>query len=153
MVLLVHNTHLIVRGIGILHLLRSLSISLVILTDIFSANHYHPDRTRIAVFIQLFDAYEQVDDLTKIRDMYCGFAGCGVGKLPRIGFPFERCADADRSGSIGLASRRPLAASPSSAAKSCSSTISPYRLPSRCSYVFAVIDTASKREPTTTGRR
>ena len=38
----------------------------------FSANHYHPDRTRIAIFIQLFDAYEQVDDLTKIRDMYCG---------------------------------------------------------------------------------
>jgi hypothetical protein len=36
MVLLVHNTHLKVRGIGILHLLRSLSISLVILlTDIF----------------------------------------------------------------------------------------------------------------------
>ena len=35
MVLLVQNTHLIVRGIGILHLLRSLSISLVILTDIF----------------------------------------------------------------------------------------------------------------------
>jgi hypothetical protein len=25
------------------------------------------------------------------------FAGCVLGKLPRIGFPFERCADADPS--------------------------------------------------------
>lgn len=38
----------------------------------FSANQYHPDRTRIAVFVRLFDAYEQVNDSAKIRDMYCG---------------------------------------------------------------------------------
>jgi hypothetical protein len=97
MVLLVHNTH---HGPW-----NRYSSSAPIIVDqsgnsygYFCANHYHPDRTRIAVFIQLFDAYEQVDDLTKIRDSTAeaNFAGCVLGKLPRIGFPFERCADADR---------------------------------------------------------
>jgi hypothetical protein len=33
-----------------------------------------PERpfSRIAVFVRLFDAYEQVNDSAKIRDMYCG---------------------------------------------------------------------------------
>jgi hypothetical protein len=72
MVLLVHNTHLIVPW-------NSYSSSGPIIVDrsgnfygYFSANRYHLDRTRIVIFIQLFDAYEQVDDLAKIRDMYCG---------------------------------------------------------------------------------
>lgn len=36
-----------------------------------SANKYHSNRTRIKLFIQLAELVEAIDDLEKVRDLYC----------------------------------------------------------------------------------
>jgi hypothetical protein len=56
--------------------------------DIFSANKYHPDRTRVEVLVTLTDFAAKVDDLDGARDWFCGTwflssTGCCRGEWHR----------------------------------------------------------------------